>query len=378
MMKSVRCFDSDDGTGKALQVGAASPMPAEFHLCSLALIVDSASYAGVTVQAGAGTKALGNPHVYVLAFRRLRALMAYDMKRPYCLSLAAFICMVFLVILFPSTALVFSQGASNQEPASAATAEKKGETEFKLGLKYYSGDGIKQDFAKAFALYRKAADQGNANAQNNLGLMYRKGEGVEKDYTEAAKLYRKAADQGNAFAQYNLGVMYYNGHGVEKDYTEAIKLYRKAADQGNAFAQFNLGGMYRKGEGVEKDYTEAFKWFHSAAEKGDGFAQSNLGAMYDTGQGVDKDYTEAAKWYRKAADQGCDVAQSNLGLMYYNGNGVEKDYVEAYAYLNMAARTLEDAGTNRDLLEKKMTPQQISEGQARTKELRALIKPPKE
>ena len=48
---------------------------------------------------------------------------------------------------------------------------------------------------------RKAADQGDANAQRELGNIYLCGEGVPKDYVEAVKWYRKAADQGDAMAQ---------------------------------------------------------------------------------------------------------------------------------------------------------------------------------
>ena len=61
---------------------------------------------------------------------------------------------------------------------------------------------------------------------------------------------RRAADQGNADAQFNLGVMYAEGRGVPRDDAEAARWYRCAADQGEAAAQFNLGLMYAKGEGV--------------------------------------------------------------------------------------------------------------------------------
>ena len=56
--------------------------------------------------------------------------------------------------------------------------------------------------------YRKAAEQGHADAQNNLGLCYQYGKGVAKDYAEAVKWYRKAAEQGHARAQCNLGYCY--------------------------------------------------------------------------------------------------------------------------------------------------------------------------
>jgi hypothetical protein len=52
-------------------------------------------------------------------------------------------------------------------------------------------------------------------AQNNLGWMYLNGKGVAQDDAEAAQWYRKAAEQGFADAQNMLGWMYQNGQGVE-------------------------------------------------------------------------------------------------------------------------------------------------------------------
>jgi TPR repeat protein len=51
---------------------------------------------------------------------------------------------------------------------------------------------------------RKAAEQDDAPAQYNLGNSYANGEGVAKDTIEAAKWYRKAADQGHAEAAESL------------------------------------------------------------------------------------------------------------------------------------------------------------------------------
>ena len=52
--------------------------------------------------------------------------------------------------------------------------------------------------------HHRAAEQGDADAQNKLGDMYYDGEGVARDYAEARRWYRKAAEQGFADAQYNL------------------------------------------------------------------------------------------------------------------------------------------------------------------------------
>ena len=106
--------------------------------------------------------------------------------------------------------------------------------------------------------------------------MYDKGLGVTKDYTQAVKWWRKAADQGYANAQANLGVMYDRGRGVTQDYAEAVKWYRKAADQEYAYAQVLLGWMHYKGRGVIQDNITAHMWWNIAALKGDKGAVKTL------------------------------------------------------------------------------------------------------
>jgi len=85
---------------------------------------------------------------------------------------------------------------------------------------------------------------------------------------EAVKLYRKAAEQGNAEAQSNLGVMYDEGEGVLQDDAEAVKWFRLSAEQGFPKAQALLGIMYAKGEGVPVDFPIAYMWANIAAATG--------------------------------------------------------------------------------------------------------------
>jgi TPR repeat protein len=97
--------------------------------------------------------------------------------------------------------------------------------------------------------------------------------------------------------------------------------------------------------------------------------------MYYNGAGVPKNDAEAVKWYRRAADQGMADAQYNLGVMYVSGAGVPKNDAEAYFWWNLAAaQGNENAKTNRDIVEKKMTREQIAEAQRRS----AAWKPKKE
>ncbi len=234
-----------------------------------------------------------------------------------------------------------------------------------LGLMYADGEGVPKNEQQAVAWYRKAAEQGSATAQMSLGVMYADGRGVPKDEQQAAAWYRKAAEQGLASAQSILGVRYLKGRGVPKDEQQAVVWFRKAAEQGYAIAQSDLGVMYHTGQGVPKDDREAVVWYRKAAEQGLDGAQHNLGVMYGNGEGVPKDDQQAVAWYRKAAEQGYAKAQYNLGVMHANGEGVPKDEQSAYFwYLLASAQGDQDAAKWRDIVERRLSPEQRAAAQA--------------
>lgn len=227
---------------------------------------------------------------------------------------------------------------------------------------------------KLLAEIRAKADRGDGQSQFDMGLVFASGRmGVAKDEGEAVKWFRKAAEQGRAEAQNNLAVMLENGEGTPVDRVESAKWYHKAAEQGIAVAQHALAFRFKTGDGVGRNPTEAVRWYRRAAEQGLEKAQVNLGIMYASGDGVSKDEAEAVRWYRIAAEQGSDAGQNNLGTMYFQGRGTERDFVEAYAWWNLSATTSQTAAKNRDGAEQLMTPQQVAEAQRRTKELRALV-----
>ena len=154
------------------------------------------------------------------------------------------------------------------------------------------------------------------------------------------------------------------------------KTLKQRAEAGDAEAQVHLGSAYYAGKGVPQDLQEAANWFRKAAEQGNADAQYNLGVMYHKGEGVLEDDKEAVKWYRKAAEQGDADAQNNLGVMYGFGKGVPQDYVTAYAWYNIAqANGNAKAKEWKGIVAKKMTPDQIAEGQKLSREM--LKKNPK-
>lgn len=152
--------------------------------------------------------------------------------------------------------------------------------------------------------------------------------------------------------------------------SDEVKALIVKAESGDTEAQLRLGLCYADGEGVLEDDKEAVKWYRKAADQGFAGAQLNLGLCYAYGEGVLEDDKEAVKWFRRAADQGHARAQANLGMHYASGWGVLEDWVEGYAWFSLAVFNGETKSASfKSTLSKKMTPEQITQGQQRSKEL---------
>ncbi|GHT97104.1 hypothetical protein FACS1894116_14790 [Betaproteobacteria bacterium] len=203
-----------------------------------------------------------------------------------------------------------------------------------LGGIYLAGLGVKQSDSEAFFWISKAAEQGDTDGQSLVGHMYREGRGVSQSDTDAAKWFGKAAEQGDSQAQLELGDSFAAGKGVKQSDTEAVEWFRRAAEQGdedaqralscygdevyetaanrNAETQYVLGMCYAKGRRVAQSDTEAAKWFNKSAVQGNVQAQFKLGISYAKGKGVAQSNTEAIKWLRKAAEHGDEEMQQQV------------------------------------------------------------------
>ena len=122
----------------------------------------------------------------------------------------------------------------------------------------------KKEYSSAVVKLKAAAEKGHKKAQYRLGLCYDKGRGVKEDDELGAKWYAKSAAQNYAKAQYQLGRCYKNGEGVLKDRKKAVELFTKAAKQDHAEAQYELGKAYLKGKGVAADEQKAKSWLKKA------------------------------------------------------------------------------------------------------------------
>jgi TPR repeat protein len=71
------------------------------------------------------------------------------------------------------------------------------EAQMAVGNAYFSGSGVKQDYASARKWYEMAAQQKNTDAARRLGQMYARGDGGRKDPKKAMELWTAAEKAGD-------------------------------------------------------------------------------------------------------------------------------------------------------------------------------------
>jgi TPR repeat protein len=215
--------------------------------------------------------------------------------------------------------------------------------QFKVGWTLYTGFGaIPRDVGLAVASFLKAADQGYAPAQYCLGLLYELGEGVPEDFVKAYALMTLAAEYAPELAReekdsleqdltlsqiadalYFLAIWTEMNDRLpgETSQKRAVKWYKKAAELNHSDAQFQLSVRYATGIGIAEDDAQALAWCRKSADGGCVPAQSELGERYADGRGVSQDIEEALAWLKQAASQGDAKAQLRLAEIYANGGG---------------------------------------------------------
>ena len=120
------------------------------------------------------------------------------------------------------------------------------------------------------------AMQGHILAARAIGDIYRWGKGVAQDYERAMAAYKVAAEAGDALSQHQVGMMYYNGLGVAVDYQQARAWLEKAAAQDHPGAVTQLGFMHSRGRGVTPSWRRAREHYQRAIELGDSIAVEDM------------------------------------------------------------------------------------------------------
>lgn len=186
--------------------------------------------------------------------------------------------------------MVIQMGHANEDVASAADALKSG------------------NYALAITLVQPLVENGNPDGQLLMGIMYMRGLGISKNTSKAYDMYLKAAEQGQAAAMHNLASMHYRGEGVPINFSEAREWNRKAAESGLTIAQHDYASMLESGVGGKRDIKGAMRFYQMAAKGGYANAAFKLGRLL-----ADQNPQESMRYLCHAAAENHAEAKQMLG-----------------------------------------------------------------
>lgn len=156
-----------------------------------------------------------------------------------------------------------------------AAAQGDAQAMYMLALMYKYGEGVTKDINQ-YARYMKAAAE-NGTGENAseyfVGMCYYDGTGLPQDYSKAAEWFKRATNKNISEAFTMLGECYYYGNGVTQNFVTAAEMLKVAVDAKKDLdgrAAGLLSKIYRKGvDGIPQDFAYADQLVKIAAEAGD-------------------------------------------------------------------------------------------------------------
>ncbi len=137
------------------------------------------------------------------------------------------------------------------ESLRGAAMEGDAAAEYELAMRYSNGRGVARNQADSVWWLLKSAHAGNNRAQHQLGIAYEQGDGIQQDYVKAYACYVMAGANGNIDA--------------EAARTELTPKLTRAELEG---ARMLIARMYKEGVGTPVNNEEAYAWFTLAQAGG--------------------------------------------------------------------------------------------------------------
>jgi hypothetical protein len=214
----------------------------------------------------------------------------------------------------------------------AAALRGDAEASFNLGM-IYMFRTVTLDFLTLEALYKDGVKVNEPLAQYKVGYA-----GQYLGRYDALELLKKAAEQGQHDAQLELAMVYIEGKlGQRPDPVAAAEYLKKAAPH-RVEARFRLARAHLNGEGVLKSPKLAAEGFRAAAEQGHRRAQQEYGFMLSNGTGVPANEREAERWWRLADEPGPEGPFRTVDECFSRRHAVPPlDIVQAHAWFNVAS-----------------------------------------
>ena len=237
---------------------------------------------------------------------------------------------------------------------------------YNIGLLYYQGKGMEQNYDSAFVHFEKAQEL-NKSLIAGYAEMIEFGLGTNKDPGYALTCYEEGISAGEDLYEKAYALRYVIQHMINNDLNEeayknyqmyiitcsakndekgSLKYLKASSDAGFVPAMCSYASYLRQGELVEKNLEEAVRLCKVASDAGYLPAMHNYVSTYKL---FDNSITleEQFKLYKKSADLGFPLSQTTVGAYYYNGWGVKANIEEAYKWNFIAAKQGEkNAKTN--------------------------------
>jgi len=112
-----------------------------------------------------------------------------------------------------------------------------------LGLNYYTGRYIDEDFDKGLKYWKESSLLGSTEAAVRL-IAVSLYDNTQIDHRKAVSDLINASDEGSVLAQVALAYCYENGIGTAASKSETIQYYRMAAQRGSQYAYRELQRLY--------------------------------------------------------------------------------------------------------------------------------------
>lgn len=115
----------------------------------------------------------------------------------------------------------------------------------------------------------KRAEQGDPEAQWRLGVLFHSGDGVRQSDREAIEWFQRSAEQRFVPAASALGSQYWAGQGVAQDYNKAYFWYDVALAEGDPNAESKLDELSSEltQDEVATAHQQAAAWFQTHSPK---------------------------------------------------------------------------------------------------------------
>ncbi len=161
--------------------------------------------------------------------------------------------------------------------------------------------------------FEQAAAGGDRDAQFELANAFVSGKlGLKQDYAQAWALYEKAAVQGDGKASFMLARMARHGWGVAQSAEQSVRWLQEASQQKNAQAMYELSVAYAQGDGVPPNQMQSRHWLSMSAEYDYKIAMHAMALELDGLGGKDSPFSQRSSQLMKEA--------SDHRLMRWNTN----------------------------------------------------------